>query len=174
MRASLFMLIVFFISCKDNKNFENSVKNTEINQELYSKLVDYQTKNPIPAKPKNNKSVLYSLIYIYEVKFIKEKEDTIVSITLNLGGINNYYNKNNIKSEVLGIYKDNYLKETYIIDPYKLGSQFINKYLNNVNEINKYYYQKDTIIDAMYDIYLYKIKNGKLEFYKILKGNRRK
>jgi hypothetical protein len=177
MKVSLLIVVMVFFSCKENKNNKYSIKDIEIKNELYNKIIDYQSKNPIPIQKEQTKNpqptFRSSLIFVYEVKFLKEESDVIMSITLHPNGISNYYSSEKIKSEVNGMYKDSFLKATYIHDPYKLGNFFVNKYLNHPNEIDKYYYKNNTIIDSMYDIYLYKIKNGKLNFYKILKGNNR-
>lgn len=175
MKSSIIILFLLLISCNDNKKNTTSIENIEIRSELYNKILEYQTKYPIPKPIDYDKSkpppVETSFIYVYEAKFTQENNETVLGITLYPIGINDYYNSKNLKVQVNGIYKDDILKPTYINDPYKLGTGFVKQYLTNNQEIDKFYYHRDIIMDAMYDIYLYKIKDGKLIFYKVLKGN---
>ena len=177
MKLHIFILLLLFTSCKDSETNISSIKNIGLSNELYSKLLKYQTEYPIPPPIKYDERkpppVETSFIYVYEAKFTQENNETILGITLYPIGINDYYDSKKIKVQVNGIYKDDNLKPTYVNDPFMLGKNFVTQYLKS-KEIQKFYYDRDIIMDAMYDIYLYKVKNGKLEFYKILKGNVRK
>lgn len=174
MKPSLMILFLLFISCNDSKTTTTSIKDIDISSELYNKILDYQDKHPIPKIGEYDKTkpppVETSFIYIYEAKFEKENNETLLGITLYPTGISNYYDQQNINVIINGIYKDDKLKATYINDPYKLGKGFVKQYLRS-QDIQKFYYRRDIIMDAMYDINLYKVKNGKLIFYKVLKGN---
>lgn len=171
------ILIIFTIilaSCNNGVNFD-AEKYSQIDSELYDRILEYQKKYPLPQKIKYNKNELppveNSFLYIYEVTFMKNNLDTIVSITMSPAGLRNYYDNVNTQIEVNGIYKDKYLKATYIRDPLKLGANYIKKYLTNKSEIEKFYFNNDMNIDLIYDNYIYKLTNGKLVFYKTNKGN---
>jgi len=174
MKSSIIILFLLLISCKDDKTSTTSIKDVELSSELYSKVLEYQTKHPIPKPINYDKSkpppVETSFIYIYEAKFTQENDEIILGITLYPIGINDYYDSKNIKVQVNGIYKDDNLKPTYVNDPHKLGRGFVKQYLNS-QDVQKFYYHRDIIMDAMYDIILYKVQDGKLIFYKVLKGN---
>jgi hypothetical protein len=175
MKPIVIILFFLFISCNDSKKNTTAIKNIDISSKLYNKIFEYQDKHPIPKVGEYDKAkpplVETSFIYIYEAKFQKENNETLLSITLYPTGISTYYDKKNIDVKINGIYKDNLLKPTYINDPFKLGTNFVKQYLNNNQDIEKFLYERDIIIDAMYDIDLYKIKDDKLIFYKVLKGN---
>lgn len=72
---------------------------------LYKILIKYQKKNPFKKTPENS-------IYVYEVYFY---QDSILSITLSPIGVNRE------KKNLYGIYKDETLKATYIIDDSRIG-----------------------------------------------------
>lgn len=174
MKSFILIFFLLLISCKDDKTSTKLIKDIEFSSELYSKVLEYQTKHPIPKPLKYDKSkpppVETSFIYVYEAKFTKENNEIVLGITLYPIGINDYYDSNNIKVQINGIYKDYNLKPTYVNDPYRLGKDFVKQYLNN-QDIQNFYYHRDIIMDAMYDINLYKLQEGKLIFYKVLKGN---
>lgn len=175
MKPTIIILFFLFISCIDSKKNSTSIKDVEINLELYNKIFEYQDKHPIPKVAVFDKTkpppVETSFIYIYEAKFLKENNETFLSITLYPTGTSTYYDKKNIDVKINGIYKDKLLKPTYINDPFKLGRNFIKKYLSDNQDVEKFHYEHDIIVDAMYDVDLYKVKDDKLIFWKVLKGN---
>ena len=176
MKSSIIILFLLFLSCNTSRRNTTSIKDIQVSSELYNKILEYQAKHPIPKPIIYDKSkpppVETSYIYVYEAKFNQENNEIILGITLYLTGINNYYDSKNIEVKVNGIYKDDDLEPTYVNDPYKLAKGFVKQYLNN-KDMQNFYYHRDITMDAMYDIDLYKVKDGKLIFYKVLKGNRR-
>ncbi len=175
MKKIVLIFTIILTSCNNVVKSSDDNKFFQLDSELYNRILEYQKKYPIPQKIKINKNELPPVenlfLYIYEVTFIKDDLDTIVSITMSPSGINNYYDNQNTQIQVNGIYKDKYLKETYIRDPLMLGKKIIKEYLVNESEIQKFYFDNDMNIDLIYDTYLYRFKDGKLVFYKIDRGN---
>jgi hypothetical protein len=175
MKKIVLIFAIILTSCNNVVKSSDDNKFFQLDSELYNRILEYQKKYPIPQKIKTNKNELPPVenlfLYIYEVTFIKDDLDTIVSITVSPSGISNYYDNQNTQIQVNGIYKDKYLKETYIRDPLKLGKKIIKEYLVNESEIQKFYFDNDMNIDLIYDTYLYRFKDGKLVFYKINRGN---
>ncbi|WP_428233168.1 hypothetical protein [Flavobacterium sp.] len=173
MRKIILLFTIIIFSCNNSTNSSKTDKYSQIDYELYNKILEYQKKYPIPKKIKLNKNeippVENSFLYIYEVTFTKKDLDTIVSISMSPVGIRNY--NGNLPIQVNGIYKDKYLNVTYVRDPLKLGKKYIKKYLTNKSEIKKFNINNDMNIDLIYDEFLYRLNNGKLDFYKINIGN---
>lgn len=149
MRITIILAFIFFLftSCEEKKN------NTDLNDNLYNVLIDYQKKNPFKEAPENS-------MYVYEVYFY---QDSTLSVSLSPIGVN-LEEKN-----PYGIYQDETLKATYIIDNSKIGKNLIKKYFQK--DLDKYI-QKDFVInDAMYPEYIYKIKGHKLILSDSVRGN---
>ncbi|RMZ59689.1 hypothetical protein D1632_08680 [Chryseobacterium nematophagum] len=162
MKLKILKLITLYLvlfSCNGNNT------NSNLGNQLYNALIDYQEKNPIPAKENTSKTfflISKNLIYIYEVTFYK---DGSVYITLNPSGVS-------FEKKSYGIYKNHKLKATYIIDDDKIGQNFVKKYLNK--DLDKYTLSKAPMIDVTYPTYIYKIKGEKLVFYDSIRGNVRR
>lgn len=75
MRVFIYCLVLCFIGCNQNTN-ENL-----LDENLYKKIIDYQTKYPIPSNNTKNR------IYVYKVYFWKEEKDTIVVLQRSAAGI---------------------------------------------------------------------------------------
>lgn len=149
MRITIILAFIFFLftSCEEKKN------NTDLNDNLYNVLIDYQKKNPFKEAPENS-------MYVYEVYFY---QDSTLSVSLSPIGVN-LEEKN-----PYGIYQDETLKATYIIDNSKIGKNLIKKYFQK--DLEKFT-QKDFVInDAMYPEYIYKIKGKNLIFKDSIRGN---
>jgi len=172
-------MVIIFISCKESSKTEVYNKSESLNSELYAVILAYQAKVKIPKVKSKEispgvKSVESALIYVYEIKFNIENKDTLVSLTLNSGGVNSYYSSHIPRNEkIYGIYQDQYLKPIYINDPQKIGKHFIKEYKEDKNTIDKYRQKNDFINDDIYDLYVYKVKGMKLVFDKVLMGNKR-
>lgn len=152
MKFTIFLVFIFFLftSCKEKKN------NTDLSGNLYDVLIDYQKKNPFKETPVNS-------IYVYEVYFY---QDSTLSVSLSTIGVNLEEKK------PYGIYRDETLKATYIIDDKKMGKNFVKKYIQR--DLDKYIIKDFVINDAMYPEYFYKIKGDKLIFADSIRGNIRK
>lgn len=149
MKITIILAFVLFLftSCEEKKN------NTNLNDNLYNVLIDYQKKNPFKEAPENS-------MYVYEVYFY---QDSTLSVSLSPIGVN-LEEKN-----IYGIYKDETLKATYIIDNGRIGKNFVKKYFQK--DLDKYV-QKDFVInDAMYPEYIYKINGQKLILSDSVRGN---
>ncbi|MBK1895270.1 hypothetical protein [Chryseobacterium paridis] len=149
MKITVILAFVFFLftSCEEKKN------NMDLNDNLYNVLIDYQKKNPFKETPENS-------IYVYEVYFY---QDSTLSVSLSPIGIN-LEEKN-----LYGIYRDESLKATYIIDKDRIGKNFVKKYFQK--DLEKFT-QKDFVInDAMYPEYIYKIKGKNLVLKDSIRGN---
>lgn len=172
MRTSLLVAFFAFLSCKEGKEQTMTLKAKEIDNQLYRELLNYQIKNPIPKIETNDTipTIEKSLIFIYEVKFFKMNDDTLLHISLKINGIDDFYD-GKINSKINGIYEDSLIKQTYLNDPYELGNHFIKKYKKNKNNIDKYYYKRDDFIDGSYDKNVYKVRGAKLKLIEIIKGN---
>ncbi len=127
MKKIIFFILIFFIFiCKQESKNESGLSDN-----LYKILIEYQKKNPFKKTPENS-------IYVYEVYFY---QDSILSITLSPIGVNRE------KKNLYGIYKDETLKATYIIDDSRIGKNFVKKYFQK--DLEKFT-RKDVIInDAM-------------------------
>lgn len=116
MKPTVIILFFLFISCNNSKKNSISIKDVDISSELYNKIFEYQDKHPIPKVGVFDKTkpplVQTSFIYIYEAKFLKENNETFLSITLYPTGISTYYDEKNIDVKINGIYKDKLLKPT--------------------------------------------------------------
>ncbi len=149
MKITIILAFTFclFTSCEKKKN------NTDLNDNLYNVLIDYQKKNPLKETPENSMDV-------YEVYF---DQDSTLSVSLSPIGVN-LEEKN-----LYGIYRDESLKATYIIDKHRIGKNFVKKYFQK--DLEKFT-RKDVVInDAMYPEYTYKIKGNKLILSDSIRGN---
>ncbi|ALR31284.1 hypothetical protein ATE47_12455 [Chryseobacterium sp. IHB B 17019] len=132
---------VLLISCNKEK------KQVFFKDNLYNEILKYQKKNPIPNKG------LYKL-FLYEISFLKNK-DSLLTITVSPTGIRS---KNSY-----GIYKDEALKSSYVIDSENIGNKFIKLYKKD--RIDPYILEgRPPHIDVIYPTYKYKIKGDKLFF----------
>ncbi|WP_419869782.1 hypothetical protein [Chryseobacterium sp. CT-SW4] len=152
MRTAIFLVFIFFslTSCRKKKN------NTDLNDDLYNVIIDYQKKNPFKEAPENS-------MYVYEVYFY---QDSTLSVTLSPIGVN-LEEKN-----PYGIYKDKTLKATYIIDNSRIGKNLVKKYIQR--DLDKFVVKDFVINDAMYPEYIYKIKGKELVLIDSIRGNVRK
>ena len=149
MKVTIISAFAFFLftSCEKKKN------NTDLNDNLYNVLIDYQKKNPFKETPENS-------IYVYEVYFY---QDSTLSVTLSPIGVNRE------EKNLYGIYKDETLKATYIIDNNRIGKNFVKKYFQK--NLEKFT-QKDFVVnDAMYPEYIYKINGKNLILKDSVRGN---
>lgn len=157
MNRIFYLMLLMFISCSDNAN-ENNFKG-----ELYRVILDYQKSNPIPTKEQIEKTT--PLInsekskYIYDVVFYKENNDTLISIKL-LFGLLDEKNK-------FGVFSYKKLERTVITDECNCSKGFVMNY-KKVN-INKYLIKDAPIIDIRTDRYIYKIDGKKINFKEKLK-----
>lgn len=158
MRKIIFLILIFFIwSCQQESN------ESGLNDNLYNVLIDYQKKNPLPTK-ENSSTTFYliskNLKYVYEVYFY---QDSTLSITLSPIGVNRE------EKNLYGIYKDETLKATYIIDNNRISKKFVKKYFQK--DLEKFT-QKDFVInDAMYPEYIYKMNGKNLILKDSVRGN---
>ncbi|WP_137905822.1 hypothetical protein [Chryseobacterium sp. 2VB] len=152
MRITIILAFIFilFTSCEEKKN------NTDLNDNLYNVLIDYQKKNPFKDAPENS-------IYVYEVYFY---QDSTLSVSLSPIGVN-LEEKN-----PYGIYKDENLKATYIIDNTRIGKNLVKKYIQR--DLDKFVVKDFVINDAMYPEYIYKIKGKELVLIDSIRGNVRR
>lgn len=74
MKITIISAFTFFLftSCEEKKN------NTDLNDNLYNVLIDYQKKNPLKETPENS-------MYVYEVYF---DPDSTLSVSLSPIGVN--------------------------------------------------------------------------------------
>jgi hypothetical protein len=161
MKVKILLLISFFVlfSCKKTQN-----TNIDLNDNLYKILLNYQKKNPLPSKENTNKTsflVSKNLKYVYEVYFFKEKDSSLY-VTLNPSGAN-------FEEESYGIYQDELLKPTYIIDSIRIGNKFVKNYKKE--GLSNYILKNAPIIDVIYPTYIYKIKGNKLILSDSIRGN---
>ncbi|ANF51182.1 hypothetical protein A0O34_11930 [Chryseobacterium glaciei] len=149
MKITIIFAFIFFLftSCEEKKN------NTDLNDNLYNVLIDYQKKNPFKEVPENS-------MYVYEVYFY---QDSTLSVSLSPIGVN-LEEKN-----PYGIYKDETLKATYIIDKNRIGKNLVKKYIQR--DLDKFVLKDFVINDAMYPEYIYKIKGENLIFKDSIRGN---
>lgn len=149
MRITIISAFIFFLfaSCEEKKN------NTDLNDNLYNVLIDYQKKNPFKEAPENS-------MYVYEVYFY---QDSTLSVSLSPIGVN-LEEKN-----PYGIYKDETLKATYIIDNSRIGKNLVKKYIQR--DLDKFVVKDFVINDAMYPEYIYKIIGKNLIFKDSIRGN---
>lgn len=174
----LLILLTICISCKEPNKIEIHHKRASLDSELYAAIQAYQMKIKIPKVESKEispgvKSIESALIYVYEIKFNIENKDTIVSLTLNSGGINSYYDSHiPMNDKIYGVYQDENLKPTYVNDPQQIGKHFIKEYREDIDAIEKFKQKRDFINDAIYDVYLYKVRGRKLIFDKVLVGNK--
>ncbi|WP_336688266.1 hypothetical protein [Chryseobacterium bernardetii] len=140
----LSMYVLVLLNCTNESGLQDN---------LYKVVFDYQKKNPFKEAPENS-------IYVYEVYFY---QDSTLSVTLSPIGVNRE------EKNLYGIYKDETLKATYIIDNSRIGKNFVKKYFQK--DLEKFT-QKDFVInDAMYPEYIYKIKGKNLIFKDSIRGN---
>lgn len=131
---------VFLISCNKEKK-----KDLFFSDNLYREVLKYQEKNLIP-----NKS-LYRL-FIYEISFSKQK-DTLLTITVSPIGVRS------INS--FGIYKNEKIKSSYVIDSQYLGGRFVKDYKKD--SIKSYILEGNPPhIDVIYPVYKYKVQGDRL------------
>lgn len=124
-----------------------------MNNNLYTVLIEYQKKNPFKETPENS-------IYVYEVYFY---QDSTLSVTLSPIGVNLE------ERNLYGIYKDESLKATYIVDKSRIGKRFVKKYFQK--DLKKFTQKGFVINDAMYPEYIYKIKGKNLILKDSIRGN---
>ncbi|SEM32974.1 hypothetical protein SAMN05421856_102434 [Chryseobacterium taichungense] len=149
MRITIILAFIYFLftSCEKKKN------KTDLNDNLYNVLINYQKKNPFKETPENS-------IYVYEVYFY---QDSTLSVTLSPIGVNRE------EKNLYGIYKDETLKATYIIDNSRIGKNFVKKYFQK--DLEKFT-QKDFVInDAIYQEYIYQINGKNLILKDSVRGN---
>lgn len=149
MKITIILAFTFCLStsCEEKKN------NTDLNDNLYNVLLDYQKKNPFKETPENS-------IYVYEVYF---DQDSTLSVTLSPIGVNRE------EKNLYGIYKDETLKATYIIDDSRIGKNFVKKYFQK--DLEKFTQKHFVINDAMYPEYIYKINGKSLILKDSVRGN---
>ena len=142
---SILLLLLVFFGCSKNENLEKKFKNT---------IIDYQKKFPIPIDKKlNNKRV-----YIYSAYFLKKKQDTIFILSRNSAGL-----LPNTKG--FGIYQDDILKPTFIIDDSNYSKKFILKKIKKVDK--KYIWFKEEFPEGTPPIYTYSAKGINIQLIKI-------
>ena len=146
-RLILILAGFILLSCKQESGLQD---------DLYNIVLDYQKKNPFKETPENS-------IYVYEVYFY---QDSTLSVSLSTIGVNLEEKK------PYGIYQDETLKATYIIDDKKMGKNFVKKYIQR--DLDKYIIKDFVINDAMYPEYFYKIKGDKLIFADSIRSNIRR
>lgn len=174
MKISVVVLLIFILeSCNSNDSLTKlKCKNsTGIDNSLYNILLIYQRENPIPITGKYDTRLPpppeTAFRYVYEVQFKKEK-DTIVTITLRPDGIS--FNEKNQINSIFGIYEDTCLKPTYFFDNMNLGREFILK--SKRNGLDNYEYDNSSIIDDIYDIYIYKVEKNNFLLLEKIRGSR--
>ena len=169
------LLVILFYSCtpKSSNLDKLECKNlVGINNSLYDVILSYQRINPIPAVKKYDLNIPppaeTAFRYIYEVQITKEKEDTLVIISLKPDGVN--LNRKDFPHRVYGVYEDSCLKSTYFISDSSLIKNFITTYQKR--NLDKYFYDNSSNIDFMYVQYVYKVSNANLVFKTKIKGNK--
>jgi len=146
---SLIVMLSVFMSCHNNEILDSELKKV---------IIDYQNKYPIPAE----KEKYAKYMFIYSVNFKKKASDTILEIKRTSSGIDSIISK---KSGDGGIYMDNELKPTLIIDNYKFGNKFILK-KNNIIE-SKFYNRSEDFNEGFTPIHTYKISGKSIKLIKI-------
>jgi len=141
-KAVLFLLIIFSFSCSKEERLKNNLKQV---------LISYQEKFPIPDTTKDNGKRKY----VYIASFTTQKNDTILFITRSSSGIIENING-------YGIYEDEFLKPSFIVDEKKLGDIFILEKINN--NLSRYYWKDESFPERYPPIYKYKIEGKKLSF----------
>lgn len=144
-KTVLFLLIIFSASCSKEDKLKNDLKQV---------LINYQKKFPIP----HTKNYNVRMKYVYIASFIAQKNDTLLFITRSSSGI-----IENTKG--YGIYEDNFLEPTYIVDEKKLGNIFILEKVNN--NLSSYYWKDESFPEKYPPIYKYKIEGKKLSLVTI-------
>jgi len=170
----VFLFVILHSCTPKNSDFGKlECKNyVGISDSLYNALLFYQSKNPIPASKKYSLNTPLppeaAFRYIYEVQITKEKDDTLIIISLKPDGIN--LNQNKISNIVFGVYQDSCLKPTYFTCDSNLTRGFINVY--EKKNLDKFKYDNSSKIDFTYVQYLYKVVNTNIVFKTKVKGNK--
>lgn len=148
-------MYLILLSCKE--------KEKSFDKNLYDIVLSYQKENQIPYR---NLSEIHkdspdnSYNFIYEIKFDIEKKDTIMEITLRPQGINKL-------STCYGVYKDEKLYPTIVIDNNMIGKTIIKNYKKI--DLQRYLNKHKSIIDKNYPIYIYQLKHQNLIFIETIK-----
>lgn len=141
--AVLLLAIVF--GCAKKEDLEKNFKST---------LIAYQMKFPIPTDSKSKGK----RIYVYSAYFWKNKKDTLLVLSRSAAGITK-------EVKGYGIYQDNGLKPTFIIDENNLGSNFILKKVSNIDD--KFYWKEKSFPEGTPPIYTYLVKEKDLKLIKV-------
>jgi hypothetical protein len=151
MKKYIFSLFVLLFSC-DNKS-----KEVGLDEKLYSTVIDYQKKYPIPKVIKKHQK---RIIYVYVLDCYKEDNDTLITV----GRFPAVISKSDT---VYGVYKNKELEPTFIFDQSNLCDKLITKKIKNKN--NDKFYRSDNVSypESFPPIFKYKFKNNELSLVKI-------
>ena len=141
MRVFIYCLVLCFIGCNQNTN-ENL-----LDENLYKKIIDYQTKYPIPSNNTKNR------IYVYKVYFWKEEKDTIVVLQRSAAGISK-------DDKGYGIYMYKELLPTFVYDEDNLSNSLILKKIPNQSNDAFYWAKVQPLkVHLLYLLMFLEIKN---------------
>jgi hypothetical protein len=135
-------------------SFFGCSKNDELSPNLRVVLLNYQKKFPFPTDNKSKSKC----IFVYSAYFWKKNQDTLLVLTRSSSGI-----LPNLKG--FGIYRDDNLKPTFILDENKLGDRFILKKINQEKE--EFYWLEKSFKEGFPPLYTYSIKNKELKLIAI-------
>lgn len=158
-----FTLLLFLILASCNKD----INQTGIREDLYNEIIKYQKENPINKKSEN---FLGKNHFVYQVTLLpsqyanSEDRHNSVFITLSVFGVGN-----EVKKNCFGIFENENLQKTIIYDE----ANSINKFAKEKKKTNleNYIVKNPPIIDIIFPVKMYNIKNGKLKFISELPGN---
>lgn len=147
----LVLFAILYVSCANKEDFR---------EDFQKIVVDYQKKFPLPNETKikeNHPNI--KPIYIYNIYFEKEKEDTLFQITRYSSGVTK-------KFAGYGVYDKNILPTVVVDDGNLSGKIVINKIKgNNIHEfINS---DEANFLEGSTPVYVYKIKNDNINLIRI-------
>lgn len=158
-----FLLLIVLMACSDRNRHKEPNKLgadnlTGISNELYSKLLEYQIKYPLP------KNGTLSGLYVYVASFFKKKSDTLLIIWRTSEGVISLDDK-----ILLGPYQGDSLMPTIIKDSKEhYGRNFINKELYDSAGLNKFKPLKEESYPETYPpIYTFLVNGVHLKFNRI-------
>ena len=139
------LLLTIFYGCAKDEDLDKNFKNV---------LIAYQKKFPTPTDSKPNRK----RIYVYSVYFWQNKKDTLLFLSRSSGGVSKV-----IKG--YGIYQDDKLKPTFIVDKSNLSSNLIINRITNIN--GKFYWKEKSFPESTPPVFTYLVKNKELRLINI-------
>lgn len=156
MRGILISLFALIISCNNysKKNIHTGNVNY-LEEELYSKVVEYQARYIVP-KVDTDKG-----LYVYDVNFYKSGLDTIVGLTRSSAGIFRWPNQ-----IIFGVYVTDKMYPTIVRDTLTFYSKkFVKKYIQDSVQLQKYKPKPNSVYSEKFPpVYKYKVSGNTLQF----------